>query len=458
MTAVSQVGRAGPRTRAARMVYKPPRTARELALWILQRVELEGAFSNVVLQSAFASSRLAPGERELATELVLGVLRWSGRLDWTVQQHCDHHLADLPPAIRLVLRLGAYQLLFLRAIPAAVAVSSSVGLAKQYGHRGTADLVNAVLRRVAREGEAAPPEGAEERVAVLHSHPLWLVRRWMAQWPEEQVWALCEANNTSPPAYLRVNTLRASPGAAMQRLQQAGLEVEPGRLPESLRVRGPLAPRLALAEEGWVVAQDEAAMVVAYAVDPKPGEVVVDACAAPGGKATHLAALMGNRGRVVACDVHPRKVQALARRAHLLGAGCLEVRQCDARQLEVRGADRVLVDAPCTGLGVVRRRPEIRWRVQPEDLPKAGQLQREILEGASRAVREGGVLVYSVCSTEPEEGEQVVDWLLASGQFVLDPFAVPWGEDTLEAPQGTLRLWPHCHGTDGYFVARLRRR
>lgn len=458
MTATSQVGgSSGPRTRAARWLFEP-RTTRELALWILQRVELEGAFSNVVLQSALARSPLAPGERELVTELVLGVLRWTGRLDWTLQRRCNYPLADLPPAIRLVLRLGAYQLLFLRAIPAAVAVSSSVELARQYGHRGTAGLVNAVLRRVAREGEAAPPEGVEERVAVLQSHPLWLVRRWMAQWPEEQVWALCEANNTSPPAYLRVNTLRANPEAAGQRLEQAGLEVQPGNLPESLRVRGPLGPRLALAEEGWVVAQDEAAMVVAYAVDPQPEELVVDACAAPGGKATHLAALMGNRGRVVACDVHPRKVRTLARRAQVLGARCLEVRQCDARQLDVRGADRVLVDAPCTGLGVVRRRPEIRWRVQPEDLPRAGALQREILGGASRAVRDGGVLVYSVCSTEPEEGEQVVDWLVASGQFVFDPFTIPWGQGILEAPQGRLRLWPHRHGTDGYFVARLRRR
>lgn len=458
MSGKTQAPRSGPRTRAARTVYEPPRTGRELALRILQRVELEGAFSNVALQAALARSDLPPGERELATELVLGVLRWRGRLDWTLQHRCDHDLADLPPAVRQTLRLGAYQLLFLRAVPGAVAVSSSVELAKQYGHRGTANLVNAVLRRVAREGEAPPPEEADQRAAVLQSHPLWLVRRWLHRWPQEEVWALCEANNTPPPAHLRVNTLRASPSAVAQRLQEAGLDVTPGALPESVRVRGSLGPRLALAEEGWVVAQDEAAMVVAYAVDPKPGELVVDACAAPGGKATHLAALMGDRGRVVACDVHPGKVQVLTRRAQVLGVTCLEARRCDARKLDVRGADRVLVDAPCTGLGVVRRRPEIRWRVQPEHLPKAAALQREILEGASHAVREGGVLVYSVCSTEPEEGEQVVEWLLSSGRFVRDPFAVPWAGGTLQAPDGTLRLWPHRHGTDGYFVARLRRR
>ncbi len=435
----------------------PPETGRELALRVLHRVEREGAFANIALQAALATSSLSEAERELATELVLGVLRWRARLDWTLQANCGRPLGELPPAIRQVLRMGAYQVLFLQRVPAAVAVSSGVDLAKRYGHRGTAALVNAVLRRVAREGEAALPQAPDHRLAVLGSHPLWLVRRWLTRWPQDEVRALCKANNTPPTAHVRVNTLRASPSAVADRLARAGLEVERGALPESLRVRGPLGPRLTLAEEGWIVAQDEAAMVVAHAVDPQPGELVVDACAAPGGKATHLAALMGDQGRVVACDVHPRKVEVLARRARVLGAGCVEARRCDARSLDVRGAHRVLVDAPCTGLGVVRRRPEIRWRVQPEDLPRAAAVQREILLGASRAVREGGVLVYSVCSTEPEEGEGVVQWIVASGGFMPEPFRVPWGDGTLEAQDGTLRLWPHRHGTDGYFVARLRR-
>ncbi|MDR5675490.1 MAG: 16S rRNA (cytosine(967)-C(5))-methyltransferase RsmB [Armatimonadota bacterium] len=428
-----------------------------MALRVLQRVELEGAFSNLALRAALSRWPLPEGERDLATELVLGVLRWRARLDWTLQAKSGRQLLALPPAIRQILRLGAYQLLFLQRVAHAVAVSSSVELAKRYGHAGTAAFTNAVLRRVAREGEAPPPETPDERLSVLGSHPLWLVRRWLERWPSQEVEKLCEVNNTAPPAHLRVNTLKAAPQEVAWRLTEAGLEVRPGSLPESLHVRGPLPARLALAEEGSVVAQDEAALVVAYAVDPRPGELVVDACAAPGGKATHLAALMGNQGRVVACDVHPRKVEALARRAQALGATSVEARRCDARALDVRGADRVLVDAPCTGLGVLRRRPEIRWRVVPEDLPRAAEVQRAILKGASDAVRSGGVLVYSVCSTEPEEGEAVVEWLLASGGFVPDPFAVPWGDGSLRAEGGTLRLWPHHHGTDGYFIARFRR-
>ncbi len=434
-----------------------PRTGRELALRVLQRVELEGAFSNVALRAALTRWPLPAGERELATELVLGVLRWRGRLDWTLEALCARRMDELPPAIRQVLRLGAYQLLFLHRVPAAVAVSSCVELAKAVGHAGTVALVNAVLRRLAREGEAHPPADREGQLAVRTSHPLWLVRRWLQRYPQEEVEALCQANNTPPVAHLRVNTLRASPEQVLRRLQEAGLEAWPGSLPESVHVRGPLDVRLSLAEEGQVVAQDEAAMLVARAVDPKPGELVVDACAAPGGKATHLAALMDDQGRLIACDVHPRKVEALARRAGRLGCRCVEARRCDARALDVRDADRVLVDAPCTGLGVVRRRPEIRWRVGPQDLARAAQLQKEILVGASRAVRRGGVLVYSVCSTEPEEGEAVVEWVLNSGAFVPDPFSVPWRGGQMRAEGGVLRLWPHRHGTDGYFVARLRR-
>jgi len=454
----ASAGRAGPRTRAARRVFADVRSGRELALRVLQRVELQGAFSNVALQAALAKASLPPGERELATELVLGVLRWRSRLDWTLQAKYDRPLADLPAAVRQILRLGAYQLLFLHRVPAAVAVSSSVELAKEYGHAGTARLVNALLRRIGREGEAPPPGAEDERLATVTSHPLWLVRRWLARWPQDEVRALCQANNEMPWAHVRVNTLKTSAADLASRLQQAGLEVRRGSLPESLYVRGPLEARLNLAQEGLLVAQDEAAMVVAHAVDPQPGDVVVDACAAPGGKATHLAALMRDQGRVVACDVHPGKVEVLARRARLLGATCVEARCCDARNLEVRDADRVLVDAPCTGLGVLRRRLEIRWRVQPGHLSRAAELQRAILQSASEAVRPGGVLVYSVCSTEPEEGEAVVEWFLASGSFAPEPFTVPWREGTLRADGGMLRLWPHHHGTDGYFVARMRRR
>jgi 16S rRNA (cytosine967-C5)-methyltransferase len=452
-------GRRGPRTRAAHGVFGPVRTGREAALWILLRVEGEGAFANVLLSRSLPRWGLPRGEAELASQLALGVLRWRGRLDWTLEHLLGRPLEALPLAVRQVLRLGAYQVLFLQRVVPAVAVSSSVELTKRVGHAGTAALVNAVLRRLAREGEAPPPAAEDHALAVQTSHPLWLVRRWLQRWGGEETRGLCEANNVPPPAHVRVNTLRARPDEVAEALREAGAEVRPGSLPESLHVRGGLEARLRLEAEGRISPQDEAAMVVARVVDPRPGELVVDACAAPGGKATHLAALMQNRGRVVACDVSPRKVEALRRKVERCGARCVEAWVLDARDLDVKGADRVLVDAPCTGLGVVRRRAEIRWRVRPEDLAAAAARQREILAGAARAVRPGGVVVYSVCSTEPEEGEAVVEWLLATGDYAPEPFAVPWKGGTLRSElDGCLRLFPHRHGTDGYFVARLRRR
>ncbi len=452
-------GRRGPRTRAAHGLFGPVRTGREAALWILVRVEGEGAFANVLASQSLPRLNLPPGEAELASELVLGVLRWRGRLDWTLEHLLSRPVDTLPLPIRQVLRLGAYQVLFLQRVAPAVAVSSSVELAKRVGHAGTAALVNAVLRRLVRQGEAPLPAAEDHALAIQTSHPLWLVKRWLERWGMDETRALCEANNLPPPAHVRVNTLRATPEEVAEELQKAGAEVAPGSLPESLHVRGGLLARQRLTAEGYIVPQDEAAMVVAYAMDPQPGELVVDACAAPGGKTIHLAALMGNRGRVVACDVHPRKVEALRQRVERYGATCVEPKALDARELDVRGAHRVLVDAPCTGLGVVRRRPEIRWRVRPQDLPHAAARQREILAGAARAVREGGVVVYSVCSTEPEEGEAVVEWLVATGDFAPEPFTVPWKGGTLPSEgNGYLRLFPHRHGTDGYFIAKLRRR
>ncbi len=434
--------------------------ARELALRILYRVEAEGAFSNVLLANLRAR-KVFEQDAEIVTALVLGVLRWRARLDYALQHLLTPPLEDLPLRIRLILRMGAYQILFMERIPAYAAVSESVALARRHGHLGTAALVNAVLRRLAREGEPPPPPDPVEALVIRQSHPRWLVERWVARWGREEAEQLCAANNLPPPAFLRVNTLRATVEEVRARLQSAGVETVPGSFPESLRVvRGPVSERMRVVEEGLAWPQDEGSMAVVRALDPQPGEVVVDACAAPGGKTTHLAALLRNEGRVLSCEVHPRKVELLRRKVTQAGATCVEPVLLDARQLGDRypeAADRVLVDAPCTGLGVIRRRPEIRWRVTPDGPSQAARLQRELLQAASRALRPGGVLVYAVCSPEPEEGEDVVEWGVGSLGLVPDPFALPWRGEWWTAPEGRLLLLPHRHDTDGFFIARLRR-
>lgn len=456
------------------MTSKPaapvPATAREAAFAVLYRAEAAGAFVSVLLYRTLERSGLSPADRALATAITLGVLRHRGRLDHTLDHLLRRPLATLPSAIRTILRMGCFQIVEMDRIPPPAATSEAVHLARRYGHRGTASLVNAVLRRLVVEGPPPPPDAAVDpigQVAVVHSHPRWLVARWGARWGLDEAGALAAALNRPAPSVLRVNTLRADRDSVLAALVARGLDARPGLLPEAVRVSGSLVERLPLIAQGLCVAQDEGAMMVGLAVAPPPGGLVIDACSAPGGKTFHLAALMANTGRVVACDAHPRKLQTVARRAAVVGATCVEAHHLDAREIGRRWpdqADAVLVDAPCSGLGTVRRRPEIKWRAAEADLARHAAAQQTILRGAAGAVRQGGVLVYSVCSIEPEEGPQVVDAFLAAHPWFaraplpgLFPRAV--GGHTLEGTSdGEVFLLPHRHDVDGFYIARLRRR
>ncbi len=438
-------GRASP-GRAVRASRGPD--PREAAFTILYRVETARAFANVLLHRVLERGAYAAADQALVTEVVLGTLRQQGRLDYALEAALRRPLASLPAAIRTILRLGLYQLWFLDRVPDAAAVHQAVEAAKRHGHAGTAGLVNAVLRRLAAEGEPPPPPPDDDpagHLAVTQSHPCWLVQRWIARWGLAEARALCAANNVPPSSTLRVNLLRATAEAVAARLRQRGLQAAPGGLPEALRVRGTLALRLDLYRQGLVTMQDEGAMAVAHHLAPQPGETVLDATAGSGIKATHLAELMRNQGRVVALDVQPAKLKALSAHCARLGIDIVEAHHMDARQAGVRfrgRMDRVLVDAPCTGLGVLGRRPEIRWRLTQESIPAMAAQQRALLAGVAGAVRPGGVLVYAVCSPEPEEGPEVVeDFLRRRPAFVLEEARL---------------LLPHRHGTDGFYMARLR--
>jgi len=448
-----------------------PRTSREVALEVLHRVDAHQAWSTVLLRRVLDRAALRPADAALATELTLGTLRHRAEVDWVLSRVSTTPLDQLPSPIRTVLRIGAYQLLFLDRIPPRAACSEAVALAKRVGHPGTARLVNAVLRRIAADPIAIPAdESTTEGIALRHSHPVWLVRRWMDRFGVEGARALCATNNTTPPAAIRLNTLRGAPASVTKTIAALGVRTTRSvLLPEGARIveASPEARRAAY-EAGWVTPQDEGSMLVSRLVAPLPGETVVDACAGSGGKALHLAALMGNQGRVHAWDVVPAKLDALTRRARRVGAAIIEPRLLDATRLSgvLPEADRVLVDAPCSGLGVIRRRPEIRWRLQPEQLPALAARQREILEGASAVVRPGGLLAFSVCTIEPDEGDAVVSGFLAAHPE-FDPvpiFGWPLGSGGEPAPaavlgrEGTAYLLPHVHDTDGFFVAALRRR
>jgi 16S rRNA (cytosine967-C5)-methyltransferase len=425
---------------------------------------------SILLYRTLERSTLSVADRALSTAITLGVLRHRERLDYALTPLLRQSLATLPPAIRTILRMGAFQILDLDRIPAAAATSEAVILARRHGHVGTARLVNAVLRRLAAEGPPPPPDASTDPIghlAVAHSHPRWLIVRWAARWGLEEAAALAAANTQPPPSVLRVNTLRTTREAFVETLHLRGMRPEPGLIPEAVRVHGSLTERLPLIEQGLCVVQDEGAMLVAHALAPSAGSLVIDACAAPGGKSTHVAALMGNAGRVLACDVHLRKLQSLSQRAAAMGATCVEAHHLDAREIGRRWpglADAVLVDAPCSGLGTVRRRPEITWRAAEEALARHVATQQAILAGAAGAVRPGGTLVYSVCSLEPEEGPQVLRAFLAEHPaFALvplpDTFPRAVGKSPVDDPAaGEVWLFPHRHDTDGFYLARLQRR
>jgi 16S rRNA (cytosine967-C5)-methyltransferase len=439
-------------------------TAREVALEVLHRVESGRAWSGAALRAALDRADLAPADEALATELVYGTLRHRAQVDWALGRTLHRRLDRLPPRIREVLRLGAYQLTFLSRMPARAACDETVELARRVGHPGTVSLVNAVMRRLAASPPAWPADGADtaQAIAVRWSHPEWLVARWLGRLGPEETRALCASNNDAPPSSVRLNTMRGTLEELDARLRGLGLDTIPSpHVPDGRRiVRGTPEARAAAHAQGFVTPQDEGSMLVARLVAPVPGELVIDACAAPGGKTTHLAALMRGEGRVVACDVLPQKLDTIARQCGRLGVSAVETRLLDAARLGEtypRAADRVLVDAPCSGLGVLRRRPEIRWRIRPDDLGPIGARQLHILTGAAGAVRRGGRLVYSVCTTEPEEGREVIDAFLASAPG-FEPVPIDgWPFATPAARPGTVFLYPHRAGTDGFFVAALRR-
>jgi len=440
----------------------PVSQARYEALRILVRVEEDRAFADIVLEHALEHARLEPRDAALCTELVYGTLRWRRHLDWRLGPYLNRPLDKLDPWVRSLLRLTAYQFFFLDRVPRWAAVDEAVSLAKIKSTRpGPPEFVNAVLRALTRATGLPPlPALPIEAVAVRCSFPDWIAARWIARYGEAQAEALMLASNERPPTTIRVNTLRITRDALAARLRDEELaETRPTALaPEGLTVERGAVGRWSAFTEGWCTIQDEASMLVARLLDPQPGEVVADTCAAPGTKATHMAELMRNRGRIVAMDPQAARLRLVGRATSRLGINIIEPHVGGAAALVGRWrgkCDRVLVDAPCSNLGVLRRNPDVKWRRTEEDLRRLQDKQKTILAAAATMVKPGGRLVYATCSLEPDENEAVVTSLPGySAHWQVDP---PEGFPVALDAAGYLRLFPHVHGTDGFTAIRLRR-
>jgi len=460
--------KAGARGKAMRTSHKPrPASVRDIALQILVAVQSRGAFSDKLIESHAARQNLDRRDRALLGELVKGTLRRRGSLDALVSPLIHIGFENLPAWIQNALRLGTYQLVYLDRVPAHAAVSESVSLAKKYGHPGTAGLVNSVLRRLAerpREELLASLETEATDTAALAaqtSHPEWVLERWLARASRAEVVALCGANNRTARVGLRANRLKLDAKELIRRLADEGVAATPGEwAPSSVWLEGEVdLAHMGVLSRGDATVQDESETLVSLLVAPKSGERVLDLCAAPGGKTGHLAELMGDRGEVVAIDKHPARVTALKKSVERLGLHSVEVREGDALTLTwERPFDRVLVDAPCSGFGVLARRADARWRKKADLFETMPRVQDELLDAGARAVRPGGTLVYSVCSFEPEETTAVVHRFLEKHpEFTVSDArqALPEGVVT---PEGFLTCLPHVHGTDGSFAARFTRK
>ena len=439
-----------------------PSDPREAALRILHAVDTRGAFSDRLLDSAHARGG-DPRDAALLHELVKGALRWRGRLDWALDGRVHIGLAAVQPWIRNILRLGAYQVLMLDRVPAHAAVDESVKLAHKYGHPGAAGLVNSVLRRLTEERETLEyPAGDDvESLAVWGSHPVWLVERWLARFGITETRALLMANNRAVPTGLRVNALRGTREQLAERLLAEGVESRPAELsPDLLWVEGHHAPGSMKAfREGWCTAQDESEALVGRVVAPVQNERLLDVCAAPGGKSTHLAELIGDEGEVWAMERDAHRVASLEAAVKRLGMHSIHVVHGDGRTYVFpMPFDRVLVDAPCSGLGVLGRRADARWRKGPEVLAEMPPIQLELLDAASRRVVPGGLLVYSVCSFEPEETDHVIERFLAMHPEFVRESVTGCAPESLVTPEGAMRVLPQRDGCDGSYAARLRRK
>jgi len=442
------------------------KTTRHMAVEILNRVEEEGAYAEPLLNASLSGHpEIKLQDRRLITEIVYGTLRMRGQLDWVIERLYSGKFDAMDVDLRNILRTGLYQLRFTDRIPDFAIVDEAVEITKKMRRRGSG-LVNAILRNFIRRKDQiqypAIGKNPAHHISIVHSHPLWMVKRWIEMLGVEETAALCRANNQVPPVTVRINTLKTTREDTREELLQHGFEArETIFSPDGLIISN---PPMSVREtdcytSGRIQFQDEASQLIAHLVAPKPGENVLDICAGTGGKTTHLAAVMENRGSILALDINEKKIDALCKNASRLGAAIVGLQVGDAREkggkASLESFDRILVDAPCTGLGTLRRNPEIKWRTLPEDAEKCSILQKAILENAAAYLKRGGSLIYSTCTIMTEENEDVIEnFINRHPNFICirPPDKI---NSSLVDDRGYFRSYPHRHSTDGFFGAVL---
>lgn len=439
------------------------KSAREIALDTLAAGRKDRAWSDGYLKAAIRKNGLDSRDAALATRLGYGIIQNQNLLDFYIGSYCSQRPEHLEPIVLDVLRLGAYQILFLDRVPDNAAVSESVELVKVYGRERAAGLVNAVLRKLAAHQDCLPPipaKDAEQYLSIRYSHPLWLVHRAVELLGREEAEAFLACNNEAVETTVQWNPLRSTEEELLQSLQAEGTQTAahpwlPGCY--TLRKTGDLT-HLSAFREGRFLVQDAAAKLTAMAAGVTEGMMVMDVCAAPGGKSFAMAMAMGDRGKIYSFDLHRSKIRLIEEGARRLGITCITAEAGDGKVFRSeydRQADVVLCDVPCSGLGIIRKKPDIRLKNEAE-LGGLPRVQRAILENAARYVKPGGVLLYSTCTILPRENEAVTDAFLAEHtHFRREGFSLPGPAGAVAS--GQITLWPQRHGTDGFYICRMRK-
>lgn len=441
-------------------------SGRELAIKILNRIQNEGAYSTLAVKKALEdkSERKDSG---FIRELVYGVLENQRLIDEIVKESSSVKIRKIHPIILIILRTAIYQLLFMDTVPESAIVNEAVNLAKKYGHRGTTGFVNGLLRGVSSKKAYFKSEeymSQECELGIRYSHPDYLVALWRTQYGLEFTKDLLKANNSVPPFTIRNNTLKIDSTDLISILEAEGYETEPGKYSKDcIIIKNPRSmTRLSAYTDGLFTIQDEASMLVTEVLNARKDSLILDVCSAPGGKATHIAQWIGDKGTIIARDIYPHKLKLIEELSLRLGIKSIKSEIWDAKEPDDKlkyKVDYCLVDAPCSGLGLIRRKPDIKWTRTSEELIELSRLQTIILKTASNYIKPGGTLVYSTCTINRQENLDVItNFLRESTDFRLVPIELANGvKISATQDSGYLELYPNIHGTDGFFMAKMVR-
>ncbi len=434
---------------------------RQVIVKLLDRLDQTNAYADLLFENEIRKASWSDSDKALIQEIFFGVIRWRGRLDWIAKQFYRGDFKKAPRFVQYILQSAIYQLSFMNRVPAYAVIHAAVDLAKTKGGNYWANKTNAILRAFQRgQQQTEYPDIKSEpiqAIAVRFSHPAWMVKRWIQRWGVDETMALCETNNTNPLLSLRVNRLKTKNAVIENLLAQNSISARQSRYSENFLTadRLPDLSNFEPFQQGLFSVQDVSAGLACELLAPQPGDRIIDLCAAPGGKATFLAELSQDKAKIIAVDVNLSRLNLVRQNVKRLALTSVQLIQADSTQFNGRTVDKIILDAPCSGLGVLAKRVDLRWKRTPDQIKELAQLQLKILQNAAKLMKPGGVIVYCTCTIEPEENEQIIEnFLIDAKDFQVDP-ASKFVAAEVTTSEGYIRTLPHRHGIDGSFAVRL---